>query len=388
MLEAAIVRGKRSGGKAMAKVRCKETRENSFYGNFLYEQKVSKDHFLRKLNVVIDWDRFTKKLLGHYKGKGEIGQAPYNPTMILKMLLLSYLWDVSERMIEEMADDSLAIGYFLGLGADAKAPDHYTLTLFKNRLIQNAGTKVYEELFNEIIKIAREKGVKFGKLQVVDSVHLVADVNLEKDRKRQKEDKCPRDKDAGWGAKGDKVVVDKDGKKHREGQYFYGYKDQVSLNAESELVTSVIPGYANDYDGHKLKDLVEKDISKGIDMETVTGDRGYDDGENHYYLKQKGIKSAIRLNRRRTEKKDRNKEMWLELEGRQWYRDALKERYKVERKFGEAKKWHGFNRSRYWGFARHAVQSYLTFMALNLKRLVKLLTGVGFRERAAALTPI
>jgi IS5 family transposase len=80
--------------------------------------------------------------------------------------------------------------------------------------------------------------------------------------------------------------------------------------------------------------------------------------------------------------------MWLELERSQWYRDALKERYKVERKFGEAKKWHGFHKSRYLGFARHAVQSYLTFMALNLKRLVKLLTGVGFRERAKALAPI
>ena len=73
-------------------------------------------------------------------------------------------------------------------------------------------------------------------------------------------------------------------------QYFYGYKDQVSLNVESELVTSVIPGDANDYDGHKLKELVEKDLSKGIEIETLVGDRGYDDGENHYELKQKGIK--------------------------------------------------------------------------------------------------
>src|SRR3972149_564372 len=172
----------------MAKVRCKETRADSFFGNFLYERKVAKDHFLRKLNDVIDWNRFTRKLLVYYQGKGEVGQAPYNPTIILKMLLLSYLWNVSERMIEEMSDDSLSIGYFLGLGADEKAPDHSTLTLFKNRLIQNAGTKVYEDLFDEIVKIARERGVKFGKLQIVDSVHQVADVNVEKDRKRQKED--------------------------------------------------------------------------------------------------------------------------------------------------------------------------------------------------------
>jgi IS5 family transposase len=368
----------------MAKVRCKETRVDTFFGNFLYDQKVSRNHFLRKLNEVVDWDRFTGKLLGYYRGKGETGQAPYNPAIVLKMLLLSYLWDVSERMIEVLANDSLSIGLFLGLGADEKAPDHSTLTLFKNRLIQNAGLKAYEELFDEIISIAQEKGVKSGKLQVVDSVHLVADVNLGKDKQRQREGKSPRDKDATWGAKGDKVVVGKDGKRHKEKQYFYGYKDQVSLNAGTELVTSVIPGHANDYDGHKLKKLVEKDLRKGIGVGTVAGDKGYDDGDNHYYLKDKGINSALRLNDYRTQKKDKNKEGWLELKQSQEYTEGLKERYKVERKFGEARKWHGFTRCCYTGFIRHAIQSYLTFMALNLKRLVKLLTGVGFRGETKA----
>jgi len=205
----------------MAKVRCKETSVDSFFGNFLYNQKVSKNHFLRKLNEVVDWDRFTGKLLGYYQGKGETGQAPYNPTIMLKMLLLSYLWNVSERMIEVLANDSLSIGLFLGLGADERSPDHSTLTLFKNRLIDNGGLRAYEELFDEIIRIAQQKGVKFGQFQVVDSVHLVADVSLGKDKQRQREGKSPRDKDAIWGAKGDKVVVSKDGKRHKEKQYFY-----------------------------------------------------------------------------------------------------------------------------------------------------------------------
>jgi IS5 family transposase len=363
----------------MAKVRCKETRVDSFFGSFLYDQKVSRNHFLRKLNEVIDWSRLVKRLLHYYRGKGEVGQAPYNPAMMLKMLLLAYLWNVSERMVEELANDSLSIGFFLGLGADEKAPDHATLTLFKNRLIENAGVKAYGELFDEIIRIAREQGVKFGQLQIVDSVHLVANVNVEKDKQRQRGGKPPRDKGATWGVKGDKMVVGKDGKKHRETQYFYGYKDQVSLNADSELVTSVIPGYGNDYDGHKLKKLVEKDVGKGIGIGTVAGDKGYDDGENHYYLKERGINSAIRLNRRRTEKKDPNKEGWLKLIANPEYQRGLKERYKIERKFGEARKWHGYVRCRYLGFIRHAIQSYLTFMALNLKRLVKLLTGASFR---------
>jgi len=362
----------------MAKVRCKETQADSFFGTFLYEQKVSKGHFLRKLNEVVDWERFTGKLLKYYQGKGEVGQAPYNPIIILKMLLLCYLWNISERMIEVTANDSLSIGLFLGIGANEKVPDHSTLTLFKNRLIEKAGLKVYEELFNEIIKVAQEKGVHFGKLQIVDSVHLVADVNISKDRQRQGEGKPPRDKDAGWGSKGDKAEPTKDGMEKRS-QYFYGYKDQVSLNAENQLITSIVPGRANEYDGHRLPRLVEKDLAKGIAIGTLAADKGYDDGDNHYYLKHRGINSAINLKKQRLGKQDSHKKQWLELVESEAYREGLKERYKVERKFGEARKWHGFTRCHYVGFIRHCIQSYLTFMAINLKRLVKLLTAVNFK---------
>ncbi len=109
-------------------------------------------------------------------------------------------------------NDSLSAKYFTGLAANKRAPDHSTLTVFKERLVDNGGVKAYEELFDEIIKIAQEKGVRFGKLQIVDSIHLVADVNVGKDRQRQKEGKSPRDKDAGWGAKGDKIIETEDGK--------------------------------------------------------------------------------------------------------------------------------------------------------------------------------
>ncbi len=38
----------------MAKVRYKETSVGSFFGNFLHDQKVSKNYFLRKLSEVVD----------------------------------------------------------------------------------------------------------------------------------------------------------------------------------------------------------------------------------------------------------------------------------------------------------------------------------------------
>lgn len=368
----------------MAKVRCKENTLDSFYGSFLYEQVIPKAHFLVKLKEVIDWQRFTKKLLKYYQGKGEIGQAPYEPAAILKMLLISFLYNISERQTEQLVDENLPAKFFVGLGVNEKAPDHSTLSLFKNRLLQNGGRKAYEGLFDEIIKIALEKGIKFGQLQVIDSVHIIADVNVNKDKARQKEGSKPRDRDATWGAKGNKVVVNRDGKKERKPEYFYGYKDQVSLNAETEIITSIKPGYANGYDGRHLPDLVENDLEKGIEVKVVAGDKGYDDGGNHYFLNQKGINSAIRLNDYRTKKKNRNKQGWAEIKDSQEYKEGLRERYKIERKFAEVKKWHGFSRCRYIGFLKHAIQCYLTFMAVNLKRLVKLLTGVSFRGGAKA----
>lgn len=81
-----------------------------------------------------------------------------------------------------LANNSLSINLFLGIGADKKVPDYSTLTLFKNRVIEKAGRQGYEELLKEIIKIAQEKEVRFGKLQIVDSVHLIADVNIGGDR--------------------------------------------------------------------------------------------------------------------------------------------------------------------------------------------------------------
>jgi hypothetical protein len=46
-------------------------------------------------------------------------------------------------MIEILANDSLSSGIFPELGADEKAPAHSTLTLLKNRLVNDAGSKAY-----------------------------------------------------------------------------------------------------------------------------------------------------------------------------------------------------------------------------------------------------
>lgn len=175
----------------MPRERFRETGKGSFYGEMVYDRAVPKDNFLRKLNEVVDWRPFTQKLLRYYKGGAEYGPPPYEPTLVLKMLLVSYLYNLSERQVEEYVNDSLSAKNFLGLAVDEAAPDHATLTLFKNRLLGRKGEQVFEQLFKKVLSIAKEKGIGFGRIQVVDSVHTVANVNVAKDGSAQKKGNDP-----------------------------------------------------------------------------------------------------------------------------------------------------------------------------------------------------
>ena len=96
--------------------------------------------------------------------------------------------------------------------------------------------------------------------------------------------------------------------------------------------------------------------------------------------------SAILLKKTRTQKKDKNKEVWFALLATPQYQQGKKERYKIERKFGEAKQGHGLARCRYRGILKYGIQSYLTAMVLNLKRMVRILTGVGLKMQPIAVS--
>jgi transposase len=110
--------------------RFKAQDSGTLFGDFLYDRIVPEDHFLRQLDALIPWPRFTRKLVRLYRGKARQGRPPYDPAVILKMLLVSYLYDLSERQTEVVANDSLSIKWFLGLAVDEPAPDHSTLTKF------------------------------------------------------------------------------------------------------------------------------------------------------------------------------------------------------------------------------------------------------------------
>ena len=371
----------------MGKRRFKALGLGSFFGGLVYERVVPRDHFLVKLNQIIDWEAFVPPLLPAYKGLAAEGRTPYSPVVLLKMLVIAYLYNLSERQTEEVVNFQLPVKEFVGLAVDEPAPDHSTWCLFKRRLRPAGRWAHFQGINDEILRQATAAGVTLGKIQVVDSVHTVANVDNDADRKRQEQGKAARDPDASVVHKGQRSITEANGQVTTCELQSHGYKSHVSLNAETGLITSLTPTTGKAADNLQFPDLRAHDEQVGVHASIYTGDMAYDDTDLHERLWQAEKHSALRLHADRTQKKDGNKEVWQNLLATPAYQAGLDERYTIERKFGEGKLWHRLGRCRYLGLVRYGIQAHLTALALNLKRIVFLLTGVSFRPRARKTAP-
>jgi hypothetical protein len=61
----------------------------------VHEGVVPEDHFLRKLEEVVN-SVLIPRVVRLYYGRARRGHLPYNPVVILKILVLSHLHDLSE----------------------------------------------------------------------------------------------------------------------------------------------------------------------------------------------------------------------------------------------------------------------------------------------------
>ena len=351
--------------------RYRATSSDSFFGGFLYDQVLNQDHFLVRARREIDWGELSRGFDVVYKGGGEYGPTPYDPSLLLRYLLIPYLFNISEREAEDVVRHNLLAKYFVGLGVDQLPPDHSTLTIFKRRLGKIKGQSVWERLLDRVLKQAVQKGIVFGSIQIIDSTHTTANVNRGKDKQRTKSGKPPRDQEARGGVKRmeTKTAIDRVTQRKivvREPVRIYGYKAHVSLNEKTGIITSVTTTPANEADTNQFIPLVEKDRHKNLPVKAVTADKGYDGGDNHTFCEERGITPAIAL------KKTRTAPRWRDLANKSAYQEALRLRPRIEAKFGQAKVNHGFSRCRYLGLTNYKIQTFLTMAVLNLKRIMAL----------------
>ena len=237
-----------------------------------------------------------------------MGRPPYNPVLLLKMIFVSYLWNLSERDVERVATRDLGVKYFLELAVDQRAPDHSTLTKFKNRLIKGREWTLIAEIFDDIIKQALDHGLELGRVQLLDSVHPQAHVNTEKDRDRQDEGRPRRNPDARRVHKGRRRKV-VDGEPQVLEMSYHGFKTHSSTNAATGIVTSLVPSLGNKAGNKAAPELVAHDLAMGVLCEVYGDDKAYDDGDLRYRVRPLGSEDGFCLRDSRLHKKGGNREV-------------------------------------------------------------------------------
>ncbi|MBM4289061.1 MAG: transposase [Deltaproteobacteria bacterium] len=104
----------------------------SFLGNFIYDHLLrQRPHFLLNLSRAVDF-AFVKPALKDFYV--DWGRDPWDPVLLFRMLFLQFLYDLSDRQLEEQTTWNMIFKWFLGLSAEELPPDHTTLCRFRLRL--------------------------------------------------------------------------------------------------------------------------------------------------------------------------------------------------------------------------------------------------------------
>jgi transposase len=141
------------------------------------EVLVPEQHLLRKVNQTVDFS-FIRDRVKHLYCEDN-GRPALDPVVLFKLLLLGYLYGVrSERQLMREVEVNVAYRWFLGLKLRDKVPDASTLS--QNRRRRFAESTIYQEIFDEIVLLAVNKGLASGTVLYTDSTHLKANANKNK----------------------------------------------------------------------------------------------------------------------------------------------------------------------------------------------------------------
>lgn len=224
-------------------VEVRNENQDSFFGNYVYDKVISKEHILRKINESIDFSFINVKCGDLYCLNN--GRSGWSPVLMFKIVFLQFLYDLSDYAIEEELNDRLSFKMFIGMEVEERPPDHSSISRFRDRL----GVEPFKYIFNHIVQTVRLKGIISNKLHIVDATDIKAKVDLYRIKKEYKEfepdtyvDNHSPDKDA------------RPGRKYK-GKLFYGYKAHYVMDAENEIIVNVDTTLGNIREYTKLKPL-------------------------------------------------------------------------------------------------------------------------------------
>ena len=306
--------------------------------------------FLVRLDEMLDWSA-----LGELVGvlhSSNYGAPSYPPLVMLKVLLLSQWYGLSDPATEEALWDRLSFRRFCGLSLHDAVPDHSTIQRFRDAL----GTSgVDRQVFDAVVGQLDARGLVLRRGTLIDA-SLVASVARPPAKPQEPQPPGPDgrapsklvnsryDPEARWTRKG--------------GRYHFGYKAHVGMDQGSAIIRKALLTDASVNDTVPADDLICGDEA------AVYADAAYHTHERERTLKARGITPHLmrRGNKHHAlsqSEKDRNTAIG-------------KQRGAVEQVFARSKTTYRWARARCTGLARNTTHFLMLCTAMNLKRMTVL----------------
>jgi transposase len=279
------------------------------------EDLMPKEHFLRDVYNAISFDFIYDKVAHLYSA---VGRPSIDPVIITKIFLIGYFYDIfSERRLMDEIQVNIAYRWFIGIDLDEPVPNHSTLSQLRRRKFNDS--RIFEDIFDEIVEKCIEIGLVTGKILLTDSTHIRANAANDKSETvvvQQEPSDYMRKLDEAALADGlikelgepkfvekevTKSVTDPDcGMLGRPGKPSgFHYLNHQTIDGDSGIITDVhiTPANAADHSQHAPR--VNYQIDKfGFDTKAVGGDAGYDEPEIHAEMLRRNIKTYIPLKAR------------------------------------------------------------------------------------------
>jgi len=282
-----------------------------FYTKFNLNQRVRKDHILRKVEKYIDFEFIYNEVKDKYGVKGNVSVPP---PVILKMMLLLIFYNVrSERELVLTIPERLDWLWFLGYDLDDEIPNHSVLSKARARW----GVDAFKTFFERIVWQCVQAGLVDGSKLFMDSSMVQADASnnsvvnkeslnryldksyqilearLEEEQRSSDSDDEPKS-----GSANRKYIstTDPDASVTRRGKGKSKLQYQVhrGVDEKCEIITAteVTPGEV--HEAHRMQSLLDShQKNTGQKIETAVADSKYGTIENYLACQDQGINAHI-----------------------------------------------------------------------------------------------
>ena len=274
------------------------------------ETRVRKDHPLRKIRELIDFDFIYEEVEKTY---GANGNVSIPPPVILKLMLLLVLYNVrSERELMETLPERLDWLWFLGFTIESPMPDHSVLSKARRRW----GEEAFRHFFERIVVQCVEAGLVDGKKIFIDSSLIDADASnasivdthslkshLNEQYRELEKRLTDHDSAPPASAPSDRTVntryvstTDPDATivRHLRDVSKLRYKTHRAVDGLHEIITAVEVTTGAVNEGYKMASLIEAHGTNArTAAEVVVADSQYGTKENFLICHDKGVRAHM-----------------------------------------------------------------------------------------------